>query len=316
MGSRVALAESLSTARCGSRAGRLARRSLASQRDSMMPTPYPDLNAVLRELVAGVQAALGDAFAGAYVQGSFAVGDFDRHSDVDFIIAVEVALSNVQVEALQILHERIYCLDCAWAQHLEGSYFPKDVLKDYAQRGKPLWYLDNGSRSLVESAHDNTVVVRWVVRAHGIALAGPDPATLVDPIPVSALRQEIMDGMQEWGRHILAEPERINNRFYQAFAVLHYCRALHDLYTGFPGSKRAGAEWAKATLDPSWAGLIDRAWGGRPNPAVSVRQPADPQDLRRTLAFVQYVIDLSAQSAAEMTGDSQRGLDHQPLHAA
>src|SRR5437667_4736706 len=65
------------------------------------------------------------------------------------------------------MHERIYNLDCAWAQHLEGSYFPKGVLKDYSQRGKQLWYLDHGSRSLVRSDHCNTVVVRWVVRELG-----------------------------------------------------------------------------------------------------------------------------------------------------
>jgi len=31
---------------------------------------------------------------------------------------------------------------------------------------------------------------------------------------------------------------------------------------------------------PFWSSLIDRAWDGRPNPAFSVRQPADPKDLR------------------------------------
>jgi hypothetical protein len=145
-----------------------------------------------------------------------------------------------------------------------------------------------------------------VVRAHGIALAGPDPATLVAPIPVGALRQEILAGMRGWGQQILADPEIINNRFYQTFAVLHYCRTWHDLHTGFPGSKRAGAEWAKATLDPAWAGLIDRAWDGRPNPALSVRQPADPQDLKSTLEFVQYVIQASTQVAAALeTGSKQ-----------
>jgi predicted nucleotidyltransferase len=264
------------------------------------PTPYPELNAVLRELVESVQAVLSNSFVAACLQGSFAVGDFDRHSDVDFIIAVEEELSDDQVHALQTMHERVYSLDCAWAQHLEGSYFPKDALRHYSQRGKPLWYLDNGSRSLVESAHDNTIVVRWVVRAYGVALAGPRPATLVDPIPVEVLRQEIMKSMSSWWQQILADPNIINNRFYQTFAVLHYCRLLHDLHTGFPGSKRAGAEWAKATLDPSWAGLIDRAWDGRPNPALSVRQPADPQDFRSTLEFIPYIIKASMRYAAAL----------------
>lgn len=40
----------------------------------MFPTPYPELNTVLDELVEGIQATLGDTFLGFYLQGSFAVG--------------------------------------------------------------------------------------------------------------------------------------------------------------------------------------------------------------------------------------------------
>ena len=38
------------------------------------PTPFPDLNAVLRELFERVQAVLRINIVGAYLQGSFAVG--------------------------------------------------------------------------------------------------------------------------------------------------------------------------------------------------------------------------------------------------
>jgi hypothetical protein len=65
---------------------------------------------------------------------------------------------------------------------------------------------------------------------------------------------------------------------------------LHDLTVGRPGSKRAGAAWAKGRLGPAWGDLIDRSWGGRPNPAVSVREPADPADYERTLEFVRLII--------------------------
>jgi predicted nucleotidyltransferase len=264
------------------------------------PTPYPELNAVLRELVESVRAALGGSFVSACLQGSFAVGDFDRDSDVDFVVAIEEKLSDAQVRALQAVHGRVYDLDCPWAQHLEGSYFPKDVLKDYSRSGEPLWYLNHGSRSLVRSDHCNTLVVRWVVRERGVRLAGAEPATLVDPIPVAALRREMLQTITVWGREILANPERFNNRFYQGYLVLNYCRMLHDLRNGLPGSKRAGAEWAKSALDASWAGLIDRAWGGRPDPARSVRQPADPADFKSTLEFLEYVIGESARYAAEL----------------
>lgn len=265
----------------------------------MFPTPYRDLNAVLRQLVAGVQVALSDTFVAAYLQGSFAAGDFDRHSDVDFIIVTEPELSDGQVRALQTMHERIYNLECGWAQHLEGSYFPKEILRRCDRRGTPLWYLEHGSRSLVLSEHCNTAVVRWVVREHGVTLAGPSPAALVDPIPVETLREEILATIRDWGHQILTEPERFSTRFWQSFVVLSCCRMLHDLHTGRVESKRAGAEWAKATLDPSWAGLIDRAWDGRPNPSLSVRQPVDRRDFESTLDFVRHVIEASAHCVAD-----------------
>jgi hypothetical protein len=254
------------------------------------PTPYPELNAVLRELVSSIQAILGDNFAGAYLQGSFAVGDFDQHSDVDFIIVTQAELSSDQVDALQDMHARLYHLPVPWAQHLEGSYFPRAVLKDYQQRGGEVWYVDHGATVMIRHNHCNTIVVRWTVREKGVILAGPPPKTLVDPIPVEMLRQEIRDVITGWGREILADPDHYRNHFYQAFIVHSYCRMLHSLHVGDLHSKRAGTEWAKANLDPSWSDLIDRSWAGRPDPAASVRRPPDPEEFARTLEFVQYGI--------------------------
>ena len=73
-------------------------------------------------------------------------------------------------------------------------------------------------------------------------------------------------------------------------ATSTYARMLHDLVAGRPGSKRAGAEWAKATFGPEWVDLIDSAWGGRPNPAMSVRTPASAQAFAQTLDFLRLVM--------------------------
>lgn len=256
-------------------------------------TPYPELNHVLRELADTAREVLGTTFVGTYLQGSFAVGDFDQHSDVDFIMVIEEEPSDDQIQALQVMHERVYGLESRWAQHLEGSYFPQDVLRQQPEPGKKLWYLDNGARSLIKSDHCNTNVVRWVVRENGVVLAGPPPKTLIDLIPVETLRMEILGVITGWGQEIIEQPEPFKNRFYQTFIVLNFCRMLHDLYRGYPGSKLAGAEWAKTNLDPSWTGLIDRAWDGRPNPAQSVREPADAKDFDNTLKLVSYIINES-----------------------
>jgi hypothetical protein len=156
-----------------------------------------------------------------------------------------------------------------------------------------LLFLGNGSRELVRSAHDNTLVVRWVVREYGITLAGPAPETLIEPVPADALKQEVQATMREWAGVIYTGQYAITNRWAWPFVVLTYCRMLHTLATGDIGSKPAGAAWAQRTLDRRWSGLIARAWAARPHPSLKLRQQANSADVAQTLAFIRYALDLS-----------------------
>jgi len=45
-----------------------------------MPTAYAELNEVLHELVESLKGILTSTFVGAYLQGSFAIGDYDQHT--------------------------------------------------------------------------------------------------------------------------------------------------------------------------------------------------------------------------------------------
>lgn len=260
------------------------------------PTTDLELNALLHDFVSGIQSILGKKLVAVYLQGSFAVGDWDTDSDVDFLVAVEHELTEAERLALQAVHSKIFSMPLAWAQHLEGSYFPRDVLK----RGDPaktkLFYLDNAHEQLEMSDHDNSLVVRWVVREHGIALAGPDAKELIDPIPTDALCAEVWEVMRDWGGEIVAGQWQMKNRWAQPFAVLSYCRMLHTLETGRIESKLAGVRWAKNALDPRWRVLIEKAWQERPNPSLKVQQAADAQDIEETLAFIEYALALSQQS--------------------
>lgn len=258
--------------------------------------------------MSSVRQILRDNFVASYLQGSFAVGDFDEHSDCDFAVVINRELSGAQLHDLQVMHQRIYDLDMPWAKALEGSYFPKTILCDYGLSGSDLWYLDNGHSELERSNHCNKVVVKWILREKGVIVSGPKPSRLIEPIPVEVLRREMLAVIRGWGQRILADPERFNNRFYQSFIVLSYCRMLHDVHTGVVGSKRSGAEWAKNNLDQSWAGLIDRTWAGRPNPAVSIRQPADEADFNSTLELVKEVMRSANDFAATRKMSEPPGL--------
>jgi Nucleotidyltransferase domain len=131
---------------------------------SHWPTLYTDLNAVLHELVGRVKNDLSDNFIGAYLQGSFAIGDFDTHSDVDFIVITAADISDSQLSALQEVHGDIFDLSSPWAQHLEGSYIPKDALGQFPPSPRLFYYLDNGQQELIRSDHDDCLVVYWVLR--------------------------------------------------------------------------------------------------------------------------------------------------------
>lgn len=258
------------------------------------PTPYADLNIVLRDLVTRVGNVLGDNFIGAYLQGSFAVGDFDIYSDVDFLIVLKEDISGHQLPSLQALHAGLFKLDCPWAQHLEGSYIPKAALLRLPPPPRKFLYLDHGSTELVRSAHDDSLVVYWSLREKGITLIGPEPHSLVVPVPVEALQREVLNTMRTWREQLLNNPHELDNRFYQPFAVLSYCRMLHTLESGTIESKRAGATWAKDALDGRWHQLIQRAWDARPgDPSLKVRQKAGSSDLRSTWEFMEYAVDLS-----------------------
>jgi predicted nucleotidyltransferase len=258
------------------------------------PTPYRDLNEVLGEFRTGVRDVLGSGFTGAYLHGSFAVGDFDRHSDVDFLVVTREELTGGQIEGLRALHRRLFALESPWARHLEGSYLTRRALRRTEAPPSKRLYLDNNHSELVRSDHDNTAVVRWMLREHGIALAGPPARDLVDPVPDQVLRAEIFAVMSGWGERLRAEPGELGNQWQQPFAVLLYCRMLHALHTATIVSKPVAARWAAATLDPVWTGLIEKAWAGRPDPDDRFRLPADPADIAATLAFVAHVCELGA----------------------
>lgn len=252
-----------------------------------MSSLYPELNAVLDELVASVRAILAENFCGAYLQGSFAVGDADIYSDVDFIVVTNDEVGVGQLAALQDMHARIYALDVPWAQHLEGSYIPVRSLRRLDPSRPPYLYLDNGSTELIWDNHCNTEVVRWSLREHGIVLAGPDPKSLVDPVSADQLRREVVTTMREWVDWAKA-PDMSPWR--QPTLVLSYCRMLHTLSIGRVTSKREAGEWALGALDPEWATFIQGALDDRPDPGARVHQPAEPETVERTLAFIDYAL--------------------------
>jgi hypothetical protein len=275
------------------------------------PTPYPELNAVLAHLLREVRALLGANFVGAYLQGSFAVGDFSEGSDCDFVIVTRRDIARDELPAFQAMHAAIHELPFPrWRNGLEGSYAPAAVLRRWSTeprdppgeprgcywgdpgasgsppRAYPFWYLDHGASHLVRSEHDNTEVVRWVLREKGVVLAGPDPRELIDPVPPAALRAEVRETMD---RCLALDLTPIDMRAWLNFWVGLYCRMAHTLATGAVWSKKAGQAWALAHLDPAWSEFIVRTQAvGKGSDAGF--DPVPPEDAEMARRFARYVV--------------------------
>lgn len=296
------------------------------------PTPFDELNAVLTELVRQATSVLGENLVGAYLQGSFALGDSDSCSDVDFLVALHHDIGGSDLSRLQAIHDSIYeSQHSSWARHLEGSYAPAAILRRWSETPRdppgqpprpPTWsdpgtglnsprvypylFLEHGGHTLVRSEHDNTRVVRWIAREKGITLVGPPPANLIDPVSAEDLRTEMHEVIDTLATTWMASPERMTRRWLTDFFVVLYCRMLHTLETGGVASKKAGIVWAQSNLEAHWHPLIERAWQARFTPEQWL-EPADPADVSDAVNFMEYVTDLSRSNGHRVEAGTLNG---------
>jgi len=249
-------------------------------------TPFEELDAVLADLTGSVRDILGDTYVGTYLQGSFALGAGDINSDCDFIIATTVPPSGSVEAQLRLLHHEIPTRTGFWTQHLEGSYADITSLRGVDGLGVRWLFCDHGHRELIWDTHCNTLHTRWILRHHGMVIAGPPIASLVDEVPPGALRDamrvalpNVIADIRTWASFDVAWTQR--------YAVSTYCRVLYTLHTAQVASKRGALEWALDNLDPKWRPLLtqvtqDRTLGWDP------AEPPQPGSLEATYEFAAY----------------------------
>lgn len=251
------------------------------------PTEFPELNGLLQVLVAGATDVLGGDFVGAYLVGSFAVGDADVHSDCDFIVVVRRRLTSEQETGLRALHRGIFDRPGHWAKRFEGSYAPEDELRTLGGLGSKWLYLDNAHQEMEWSTHCNSLEHRWSLRERGVVVAGPHPTELVDEVGPEAIRDRMRKLVQTFLPDLASWIRLDRIAWAQRYAVVTLCRMLYSIETGGIASKHASLVWAKDHLDPAWSRLIQQALDGRslgwdPDAAPSA------DSVRETVAFAEY----------------------------
>lgn len=260
------------------------------------PTPYPDVNSALQGLLAQVQAILGDAFTGMYLYGSLAQGDFDyKTSDIDFIVITERDVSDEQFASLGEMHAGFRASDSYWAERIEAAYIHNDALNLPSSHPAKYPQLEKGGDLAREPLEIGWPFQRYVLRNQGIVIAGPDPATLLAPVPAQELSDAAIAITGMWQQARRTDPswlEWVRQLPAHRFVLVTLCRSLYTLEHGTVASKSSAAQWGQEALDRQWAALLSR----------TLMQPygmdtVTDDDLADTLAFLDYTAARLADSS-------------------
>jgi predicted nucleotidyltransferase len=237
--------------------------------DARIPVP---MRGYLAELVARLEAVLGDGLLGVYLFGSAALDDWvEGISDVD--VAAVAADGSLTPRRLDAIGERLdeKALPVA-ARKLEFVLYTASA----ASSGNPRFSLNfnTGPQDPTTIDLDPTrVPVFWFVldvaigRERAIILRGPPPARLFHAPSDEAVREALAEGLR-WQR---SNPE-------PASAVLAACRTWRYLEEGQWHGKGAAGGWAIDKLrdaDPEAGQLVSaivaaREQGGAAAPADEV----------------------------------------------
>jgi aminoglycoside adenylyltransferase-like protein/nucleotidyltransferase-like protein len=256
------------------------------------PTPYPDVNAALRDFLSRIQIILGDHFRGMYLSGSLALGDFAAYrSDIDFVVVTDSEMSGDDLAALRAMHARFNAGDSPWATEVEAAYIPQDALRRYNPADACHPHIERGAGETLDMDQlgSDWIVQRFILREHGVIVAGPNPHTLIDPVHPDDLRRAVVTLMDEWWATMRDDPTPLLRYHigYQAYAVLTMCRILYTLDFGTIVSKPVAARWAQGIADGRWDTLIEHALAWRKD-----RQDRPPGgDVNATLDLIAYTHD-------------------------
>lgn len=245
-------------------------------------TPYPSVNAVLDLLLAQIQAILGDKLVGLYLYGSLVTGDFDlAASDIDLLAATASDIAEQEFARLQHMHDDFARHHQEWDERIEVAYLSAAALKTFRQHLSKIAVISPGEPFHFKEAGSDWLLNWYIVRERGIALYGPSPKLLIDPISKTEYIRSVQAYANEWRERI----EHARRRGQQAYAILTLCRACYAVTNGEFASKKQAAAWAEREW-PEWSSLIRQALAWRAaSRDVDVEHDATLPQTRRFVRF-------------------------------
>lgn len=250
----------------------------------MPPTPHDHVNALLAQLLSQMQAILGHKLAGLYLYGSLVTGAFDDYSDVDLLAAISSDLDTPEYEALDRMQRGIVSNDGQWDNRIEIAYVSLQALKTFRTHTSQIAVVSPGEPFHFKEAGIDWLMNWYVVRKQGIALYGPPPTAIIEPISDDEYVQAVKVHTAAWPGRLEGSPELP----FQSYTILTVCRGAYTIRYGKQVSKAQAAAWA-AREYPAWAATIENAVAWRRGAWDEGTDPVAV--LPETRRFVQSVVD-------------------------
>ena len=240
---------------------------------------------ILDILLDGIEGILQQNLVGVYPSGSIAVGDFKPDtSDIDIVAVTREPVTNEEFSKLLAFHDRIRGLANPYSERIEMAYIYLDAFKRY-EPGQSHPTLDLGE-SLSRVEHKtNWILDRRIIRERSVALNGPAPRDLIDPISDDEVRSAVSRRLNDWleWAKAIEDPDWNLGIRHKRYIVQTMCRSLRTMATGEISTKSESVEWALSALPEPYRSTVEesKAW--------EQGNPSDPQtlneDLRRLIQW-------------------------------
>ncbi len=240
-------------------------------------TKYSDVNEIIDFFVKSVIPVLDGNVLGIYLTGSLSYDAFNYHSsDIDITVIVQRPVSRSELDSIGRLHREIEGKFEKWAQRLECSYTPVDMLPCVMPPKEPRPWYWGGDCTLYEEAPfgNEWIINKYFLHSHSIALFGPSFKKLLPPVDVEDVQKAcVRDLFQEWVPKKFT-PEWFKDSHHEAYFILNLCRILHTVICSVVGSKKMAASWVQENYGERWRDLVGSAQEWQYGIELDARQEA------------------------------------------
>ncbi len=256
----------------------------------MQLTLYADVDELLGGLLNRMQQILNRKLIGLYLYGSLVTGDFDREtSDIDLLAVASSEINDEEFERLRKMHDDFVAENRKWGDRIEIAYLSATALRTFKTQTSRIAVISPGEPFHFKEAGNDWLINWRVARENGVALFGPAPTTIIEPISKQEFLKAVCEQAKDWGEWVY----QMRNRPAQAYAILTMCRALYAYKNGEQVSKKQAARWAQECY-PQWSSLIQNALAWR----AAWRDEAAKHEatLPETVRFVHFAIEQIAEN--------------------